>query len=208
MWYDVFSLFYDRALEDLYLPFRQAAVDALRLKPGDTVLDIPCGTGQGLDFLSSAVGHHGKVVGVDVSPGMLRKARKRVIKKELSNVTLMQSSVDALDHTVFEQETGVTDFDGVICSLGLTAFPSWQDSFHILFNLVQPGGRLVIFDVHAAVPTRESKTVELVARADLSNRVWELLESEASDYERVILDADAGKFGGELYIASGQKGAL
>ena len=208
MWYDIFSLFYDRALEELYQPFRQVAVDALHLKPGDAVLDMPCGTGQGLEYLAEAVGQEGSVVGVDLSNGMLGKAKKRLKKKGLSNVTLLQSSVDDLGRELFEQRVGLTQFDGVICSLGLTAFPSWEDSFRNLFDLVRPGGRMVIFDVYAEVRTRESKAVEMVARADLSNRVWDLLEMESAEFERVILDADVKKIGGELFIASGRKRPL
>ena len=78
MWYDLFSLVYDRALEDLYAPFRPAAVEALRLTEGARVLDLPCGTGQSFDLLVPAVGPTGAVLGVDASSGMLRRARRRV----------------------------------------------------------------------------------------------------------------------------------
>ncbi|HMB90432.1 MAG TPA: hypothetical protein VKP65_06260, partial [Rhodothermales bacterium] len=69
MWYDLFALFYDRTLEDLYAPFRPAAVEALRLSEGASILDLPCGTGQSLDFLAPAVGPSGAVLGVDQSKG-------------------------------------------------------------------------------------------------------------------------------------------
>ena len=82
------SLFYDRALEDLYAPFRPAAVDALRLASGATVLDLPCGTGQNLDIFARAVHPEGRVLGVDSSKGMLEEARKRAARPELGNVVL------------------------------------------------------------------------------------------------------------------------
>jgi S-adenosylmethionine-diacylgycerolhomoserine-N-methlytransferase len=88
MWYDLFSIFYDRALEDLYAPFRPAAVEALRLEPGATVLDVPCGTGQSLSLLAQAVGPAGTVLGVDRSGGMLQKARRRANRAGWNNVVL------------------------------------------------------------------------------------------------------------------------
>src|SRR5690606_28301657 len=97
MWYDVFSLFYDRALEALYAPFRPAAVEALRLSEGARVLDLPCGTGQSFEMLVPAVGPTGTVLGVDRSSGMLRRARRRVSRAGWNNVTLRQAPAADVD---------------------------------------------------------------------------------------------------------------
>jgi ubiquinone/menaquinone biosynthesis C-methylase UbiE len=56
---------------------RKHAVDRLSLKPGDCVLDVGCGTGRNFPFLREAIGPSGRIYGVDLSAGMLRKARKR-----------------------------------------------------------------------------------------------------------------------------------
>ena len=50
---------------------RLATVQALRLKPGETVLDIACGTGPTLPLLAELVGPNGNVVGVEMSPEMV-----------------------------------------------------------------------------------------------------------------------------------------
>jgi demethylmenaquinone methyltransferase/2-methoxy-6-polyprenyl-1,4-benzoquinol methylase len=50
---------------------RKRAVAALQLEPGQTVLDVGCGTGASLSRLVAGVGATGRVVGVDQSPGML-----------------------------------------------------------------------------------------------------------------------------------------
>ena len=56
--------------------FRQKAADRLRFKPGGRVLEIGCGTGRILPPLRAAVGPTGSVYGVDISAGMLAKARE------------------------------------------------------------------------------------------------------------------------------------
>ena len=207
MWYDLFALVYDRALEDLYAPFRPAAVRALHLSEGACVLDLPCGTGQSLNLLVPAVGPSGAVLGVDQSGGMLRKARRRVDRAGWGNVTLRQASAAEVDADLLNASLGRPQVDGVLCALGLTVLPDWEATFARLFALLRPGGRFVLFDVYAPERTRESRSVELVARADLSRAVWRPLEACCSDFERTVLPADAKKFGGELYVASGTKGA-
>jgi len=205
MWYDVFSLFYDRALEDLYAPFRPAAIEAMRLSGGETVLDLPCGTGQSLDGLASAVGETGAVLGVDASGGMLRKAQRRIRRNGWSHVQTKQALAEEINSTWLSRTIGQPEVDGVLCAIGLTALPDWEATFDRMFSCLRSGGRFVLFDVYAAERTRETKSVELVARADLSREAWRPLEAQCADFERMVLPADVVKFGGELYVASGTK---
>lgn len=207
VWYDLFSLLYDRALEDLYAPLRPAAVEALRLSDGVTILDLPCGTGQDLDLLVPAVGSTGAVLGVDRSGGMLRKARQRAARAGWDNVTFRQSTAADVDADLLADTLGMSEVDGVLCALGLTVLPQWEASFEGLFSLLRPGGRFVLFDVYAPERTRETRSVEFVARADLSRTVWRPLAARSDDFERKVLPADMRKFGGELYVASGTKRA-
>ena len=205
MWYDVFSLFYDRALEDLYAPFRPAAIEALRFSGGETVLDLPCGTGQSFDGLVEAIGATGAVLGVDASRGMLRKAQRRIRREGWTHVQTKQARAEDIDGGWLSQTIGQPEVDGILCALGLTALPEWEATFDQLFTCLRTGGRFVLFDVYAAERTRETTSVELVARADLSREVWRPLEARCADFERTVLPADAKTFGGELYVASGTK---
>lgn len=59
-------------------PIRRQAIDRLNLRPGQTVLDVGCGTGLSLPGLCQAVGPQGRVVGVEQCPEMLAQARERV----------------------------------------------------------------------------------------------------------------------------------
>ena len=87
---------------------RRHAVDALQLRPGEVALDFGCGTGLSFDLLESAVGSGGRLIGVDVSPDMLSRARQRIAGRGWTNATLIEASVDAVE---LEPES----VNGVLC---------------------------------------------------------------------------------------------
>ena len=58
--------------------YRRRAVEALSVSPGDTVVDLGCGTGANFPWLERAVTASGRIVGVDLTDAMLREARGRV----------------------------------------------------------------------------------------------------------------------------------
>lgn len=72
---------------------QQRAIDLLDLRPGDTVVDLGCGTGINLPLLARAVGGRGRVVGVDLSSEMLARAGRRVERHGLPQVTLVHADV-------------------------------------------------------------------------------------------------------------------
>ena len=101
--YDRLAPVYDLADRWLIQPFvgmqdlRGATVDALELARGDTVLDIGCGTGLNLPLLVATVGPEGRVVALDYSDGMLRRARTRVRRHGWRNVELVQGDAARLE---------------------------------------------------------------------------------------------------------------
>ena len=70
-------------------PLRQKAVQLLRLKPGDRVLDVGCGPGGSFPYLVDAVGSSGEVIGVEISPEVAVNARRRIEKNSWSNVEVI-----------------------------------------------------------------------------------------------------------------------
>ncbi len=83
--------FYDFFTAGVSREFRAAAVERLALQPGDTVIDLGCGTGLSLRLLTDAVGPEGRVIGVDASPDMLARARRRIDAAGWANVELVES---------------------------------------------------------------------------------------------------------------------
>lgn len=69
---------------------RPNAIRRLDLKPGETVLDLGCGTGLSFDMLQEGVGPQGRIIGVELSPDMLDIAQQKVNRNGWENVTLLQ----------------------------------------------------------------------------------------------------------------------
>ncbi|MCC6747107.1 MAG: methyltransferase domain-containing protein [Deltaproteobacteria bacterium] len=204
-WYDVFSLFYDRSLEQTYRAYRVQAVERLRLAPGATVLDLACGTGQNFPALVEAVSPTGQVLGVDLSRGMLARARQRIARAGWKNVHLLEQDAQTLAEADLAEFTGGRPLDGALCTLGLTVIPDWRPVFEATFALLRSGGRYALLDVHAPERSFQTRMVELFARADVGRKVWEPLEALASDFTLEETDAPAKTVGGTLFVASGTR---
>lgn len=80
--------FYDFELA-LLEPMRVQAIASLDLRPGETVLDIGCGTGLSFEALHAGVGARGRIVGVEQCPEMLEQARQRVARHGWKNLSLL-----------------------------------------------------------------------------------------------------------------------
>ena len=77
--------------------YRLIAIRKLSLKRGDCVIELGCGTGLNLPFLLERIGSEGRLIGVDLTQGMLDIARERVERSGWKNVELVQSDVAAYD---------------------------------------------------------------------------------------------------------------
>lgn len=119
------------------------------LRPGERVVDI--GSGAGMDSLIAAkkVGPGGRVIGVDMTPTMLAKARRAAEEAELSNVEFREGYAEALP-----VEDGWAD---VIVSNGvLNLMPDKDAALREMVRVLKPGGRLQIGDILVQRPVPES----------------------------------------------------
>ena len=90
--YRLRARFYDAELA-AFEPVRRRAMACLALQPGDTVLDVGCGTGLSFELLQHGVGQQGRLVGIEQSPDMLQLAQQRVLQHQWRNVTLLNAPV-------------------------------------------------------------------------------------------------------------------
>ena len=118
--------------------FRAKAADRLELQAGQHVLEIGCGTGRNLPFLSRAVGPRGRVYGVDLSPGMLARARELCQRNDWRNVALIEGDA--------AQYRAPVPLDGVMFGLSYNTMPHHLTVLREAWDQLRPGGRLVIMD--------------------------------------------------------------
>jgi ubiquinone/menaquinone biosynthesis C-methylase UbiE len=117
---------------------RRDTVNALALTPGDTVIDLACGTGLNFPLLQKAVGESGKIIGVDISPEMLDQARRRVQKAGWRNVALVEADLEAY---AFPSGTA-----GMLSTFSMYLVPESEDVIRRGAAALRPGGRLAILD--------------------------------------------------------------
>ena len=119
--------------------WRRQAVSALGLKPGDTVVDLGCGTGLNLPLLYRGVASHGKIIGVDLSDAMLAQARQVVAANQWANVQLV--CADAAQF-VFPSHV-----DAVLSTYTLTLVPDCGLVVSNACEALAPGGRIAVLDM-------------------------------------------------------------
>jgi ubiquinone/menaquinone biosynthesis C-methylase UbiE len=118
---------------------RRRAIEALRLRPGDSVVEIACGTGLNFSLIEQAIGPEGRIVGIDLTDAMLAQAQRRVQQRGWGNVALVQA-----DAAEFEFPRGV---DAILCTYALTQMPECVKVLAHGAAALSPGRRLVVLDL-------------------------------------------------------------
>lgn len=118
---------------------RRRAVDALALRPGQTVVDIACGTGLNFPLIQRAIGPRGQIIGVDMTDAMLAQAEHRIERAGWTNVTLVQSGAAEF---VFPPQV-----DAILSTYALTQIPGCGDVIAHGVAVLATGGRWVVLDV-------------------------------------------------------------
>lgn len=118
--------------------WRRKAIKILKAKNPKTILDIATGTA---DFAIEAMAlNPDKIVGVDISEGMLSIGREKIVKKNLQqHITLSYGDCEKL-------EFATNSFDAITCSFGVRNFEHLQLGLAEMLRILKPNGTLVIIE--------------------------------------------------------------
>ena len=126
------------------------------IQPGERVVDVGCGAGIDSLIAAKKTGPEGRVIGVDMTPAMLDKARRAAQETQLSNVEFREGYAESLP-----VDDGWAD---VVISNGvLNLMPDKDAALAEMSRVLKPGGRLQIGDilVQKAVPESAKRKIDL-----------------------------------------------
>ena len=118
---------------------RLRAVQELGLSPGDSVVDIACGTGLNFPLIEDAIGPDGRIVGVDLTDAMLAEAHDRIDSNGWSNVSLVQADAGGFDFP--------SRVDAILSTYALSQVPECAEVIAHGAVALSAGGRWVVLDL-------------------------------------------------------------
>ena len=202
-YYDKISSIYDFISNWYYTKSRNYAIQELKIKKEQTILNLPCGTGVNFKYFQNNLENSGLIIGIDLSRGMLDQAKRKAKKNEWRNVDLILENATKIDQKGFEEyseQKGKIKVDAVFCDLGLSGLPEWQNIIDNMVSILSPNGRIVILDWYLEKSSLRAKFVKWIGKGEVNRPLWQYLKTKVSDFK---VD-DSFNFGG-VFVASGTK---
>ena len=185
--------------------YRKMAVKALKLQPGDIVLELACGTGINFPLYQQYIGPEGRIIGVDITDAMLEQAQKRVDNNKWKNVVLFQQ-----DAVTYRTPLPV---NAVISTYALSLFPGPEQVLKNITDSLLPNGRFVLLELQIPLSWPAwlgTAAITLMKPFAVTNewanqRPWEVIQDASKNlFNHVKINE---RYFGLTYIISGEKAA-
>ena len=158
------------------------------LQECETVLDLGSGAGFDCFLAANKVGEKGKVIGVDMTPEMLAKARENALKGDYNNMEFRLGEIENLP-------VADASVDVVISNCVINLSPDKERVFREVFRVLKPGGRLKVSDIVLLKPLPDvirnsvEAYVGCIAGATLKDEYLENIETAGFRDIRVLGEA-------------------
>lgn len=133
-------------------------IEFAAFKEGETVVDLGSGAGNDVFVAHSFVGKTGKVIGIDMTESMIKKAEENKTKLGYTNIEFKLGEIESMP-----LENNIADV--VISNCVLNLVPSKERAFKEIYRITKPGGRFCISDIviNGVMPEKLQKSAELYA---------------------------------------------
>ena len=190
---------YDRIGSPLFGPLGRRLVELADIQPGARVLDVGTGTGAVLVPAAEAAGPDGYVLGIDISPEMVRLAGAAELPDRAARVDARVMDAERLDHLPDGE------FDTVLCACAISFFPHPDRALAEFHRVLAPGGTIGVSRWHEADPRwdwypdllksfglepRRLMTGSPDPEAELTNAGFEALSATSEDFHIAFANAD------------------
>ena len=201
-YYDKFSKVYDLLSPKWYYhKARNFAIQQLQLEEGATVLNLPCGTGQNFEYFQKYMNGSGLIIGVDLSEGMLEKAKKKQTENNWNNIKIIKDDATQITPVWIKENVGKSiQVDAIFCDLGLSGFPEWKKVIDNMLSILSPNGRLVIMDWYISKPTLRGKFIKWIGKGEVDRPIYQYLENQVVNFK---VDNTFNR--GGVFVATGIK---
>lgn len=135
------------------------AIQHAEAKTGEVCVDLGSGRGTDVIRMAELVGETGFVYGIDISDGMLEKARKNAEKFDIANVRFIQCELEKI-------ELPDRAVDLVISNCTINHAADKQAVWNEIYRILKKGGRFVISDIYANSPIADEYRNDAVAVAE------------------------------------------
>lgn len=134
--FDAASAGYDRPALRFFAHAASQLAERMNLAGNEHVLDVACGTGTVSLACAERLGT-GRVTGVDLSQGMLEKARAKAAARRLGNLSFQCADLETMD-------LGADAFDAASCGFGVFFLPDMEAALRAIARHVRPGGTIAL----------------------------------------------------------------
>ena len=121
------------------------ALKELVIRQGEMILDLGCGRGMDTIRAARLTGERGMAIGLDLTPGMLKEAKKCAESENVKNAAFILGDIESLP---FEENS----FDGVMSNCVINHAKDKREAYGEIQRVLKPGGRFVIADAVTKYP--------------------------------------------------------